>query len=112
MTITVTVLAAIIGGTAIKVPQYEVCPECAGKGKVEVVCEQCKGEGGWKDKKHVQRNLNGKSSEWVETWVTCKECAKGMVKPGMRGTGKISKTCSTCKGKKKVKKEEPQKDSL
>ena len=79
-----------------------VCTNCVGVGSLEVTCDKCDGKGYCLGpaKRTVNRQNVGSFSRPV---LPCKGCSRGLLKPGQKGSGKVRKTCPTCKGQKKIK---------
>lgn len=86
---------------AISTTTYIACTNCSGVGSIEITCPDCGGKGLVKvvltSSKQVHRYNIG------DQFIACKKCFKGMASKGAKGSGKVKKTCSVCKGQKKIK---------
>lgn len=83
---------------------YSVCTNCVGVGSVEVSCSVCSGRGVvLAPAKTRVNNQNQGRGVFSRQSLPCKKCTKGLIKPGQKGSGKVRKTCPTCKGQKKIK---------
>lgn len=80
-------------------PARVSCTNCHASGWVYLVCDNCSGKGvvpNPRKSRVLSRNRLTPSD------LPCPRCFKGLASVGKKGSGKIRRTCSFCKGQKKV----------
>lgn len=87
------ILAAVL-------PVRVACTNCNATGWVGVPCFKCGGKGVVVNPRHHYKN---KAGVRADPFVPCSKCLKGLTKNGVKGSGKVRRTCPVCKGLKKVR---------
>jgi hypothetical protein len=90
------------------------CPDCDGKGVIEVVCKACEGSGRCAKCKGVGRLPNPfRTNRTIaergilgDDSVSCVSCGGTGTCRHCKGTGKVEQPCSTCKGRGFVEKKD------